>query len=68
MKIIKKVLLTLCPLVFVAAILSGCHTTAGAAEDVTQTGQTVTNVATGTAPATTYTTTTTTPAYTGGTY
>lgn len=52
MKIIKKVLLTLCPLVFVAAILSGCHTAAGAGEDVAQTGQTVTNVATGTGTAT----------------
>ncbi len=48
MKIIKKVLLAICPLVFVAALLTGCHTVEGAGQDVADTGNTVSNVASGT--------------------
>lgn len=42
---IRKLLLAVCPLIIVVGFLSGCHTVKGAGEDITQTGETVTNTA-----------------------
>ncbi len=42
---IRKLILAICPLVMVVGLLSGCNTVKGAGEDVTQTGETITNTA-----------------------
>lgn len=42
---IKKLLFAVCSLVLVMGFLSGCHTVAGAGQDISDTGQTITNVA-----------------------
>jgi|GEM_PF-4355762 len=42
---IMKFILSICPILLVMGFLTGCHTLQGAGQDVSQTGQTVTNVA-----------------------
>jgi predicted small secreted protein len=46
----RKLVLWICPLLMVASILTGCNTTAGAGQDIQQTGQTVSNAAYSAAP------------------
>lgn len=41
----KKLILWICPLLMAASLLAGCNTVAGAGQDVSQTGQAVTNAA-----------------------
>jgi predicted small secreted protein len=41
----KKIIMLICPLILVMGLLSGCHTVAGAGQDISDTGHTITNVA-----------------------
>lgn len=47
---IKKLVLAICPLVLVMGFLSGCNTVKGAGQDVSQTGQTISNAASSATP------------------
>ncbi len=42
---IRKLILTVCPLVLMLGFLSGCHTVQGAGKDISDTGQTITQTA-----------------------
>lgn len=46
----KKLILAICPLVLVMGLVSGCNTVKGAGEDVSQTGQSVSNAAVAATP------------------
>lgn len=47
---IKKLILAICPVILALGLLSGCHTVSGAGQDISDTGQTISNVANSATP------------------
>lgn len=42
---IRKLILAICPVILMVGFLSGCNTVAGAGQDISDTGQTITHAA-----------------------
>jgi predicted small secreted protein len=46
----RKLILAICPLLLVMGLLGGCHTVKGAGQDISDTGQTISNAASSVTP------------------